>query len=57
MVDKEIYYLTKHGKFQADYVEKIPIYRRRNFLSLLTQEFEDREKEQNKIQNRNKVRR
>jgi hypothetical protein len=49
MLDEEIYLLTKHGRFQADYIESIPIYRRRHFLHLLNKEFEEIEKEQDKI--------
>ena len=44
MVDEEIYVLTKHAKFQADYVEHLPIYRRRHFLFLLQKENEEIEK-------------
>ena len=51
MVDEEIFILTKHGKFQADYVEKLPIYRRRHFLFLLQKENEEIEKIQDKAKN------
>lgn len=44
MVDEEIYILTKHAKFQADYIENIPIYRRRHYLFLLQREQEEVEK-------------
>ena len=44
MVDEEIYILTKHAKFQADYIEKLPIYRRRHFLFLLQRENDEIEK-------------
>jgi len=56
MVDEEIYILTKHAKFQADYIEKLPIYRRRHFLFLLEREHEEIEKMQEKAQNRNNFR-
>jgi len=46
MVNEEIYVLTKHAKFQADYVENLPIYRRRHFLHLLQKEHEEIEKMQ-----------
>ena len=46
MVNEEIYVLTKHARFQADYVEKLPIYRRRHFLHLLQRENEEIEKQQ-----------
>jgi len=44
MVNEEIYILTKHAKFQADYIENLPIYRRRHFLFLLQKENEEIEK-------------
>jgi hypothetical protein len=54
MLDEEIYILTKHGKFQSEYIEKLPIYRRRHFLYLLNKEFEEIERQQNKIKNQSK---
>lgn len=56
MVDEEIYILTKHGRFQSDYIERLPIYRRRHFLHLLEKEFERTENEIEKARNKNKVR-
>lgn len=44
MIDEEIYILTKHAKFEANYIEKIPVYRRRYFLFLLQKENEEIEK-------------
>ena len=41
MVMEEIYILTKHGKFNSDYVEKIPVYKRRFYLNLLKEELEE----------------
>lgn len=38
LVNEEIYVLTKHARFQADYIEKLPVYRRRHFLHLLQKE-------------------
>ena len=52
MVNEEIYTLTKHGKFDSDYIENIPIYRRRYFLFLLNKEFEKTEKEIENIKNK-----
>jgi hypothetical protein len=46
MVNEEIYVLTKHAKFQAEYIENLPIYRRRHFLHLLQKENEEIEKAQ-----------
>jgi hypothetical protein len=46
MVDEEIYILTKHAKFQADYIERLPIYRRRHFLFLLQREHDEVERQQ-----------
>lgn len=44
MIDEEIFILTKHAKFQADYIENLPIYRRRHFLFLLQKENEEIER-------------
>lgn len=56
MIDEEIFILTKHAKFQADYIENIPIYRRRHYLHLLEREFDEvekiREREKNKYNTR-----
>ena len=51
MVDEEIYILTKHAKFQADYIENLPIYRRRHFLYLLQKENEEIEKIHDRAKN------
>ena len=56
MVDEEIYILTKHAKFQAEYIERLPIYRRRHFLFLLQKEHEEIEKMQEQQQNKNNFR-
>jgi len=56
MVDEEIFILTKHAKFQADYIENLPIYRRRHFLFLLQKENEEIEKQQDKARNKNNFR-
>jgi hypothetical protein len=53
MVDEEIYILTKHAKFQAEYIERLPVYRRRHFLFLLQKENEEIEKMHEKAQNKN----
>lgn len=52
MVNEEIFVLTKHAKFQADYVENIPIYRRRHFLHLLHKENEEIERLQDQAKNK-----
>jgi len=56
MVDEEIYILTKHAKFQADYIEKIPIFRRRHYLFLLQRENEEIEKMHEKANQKNNFR-
>lgn len=56
MVDEEIYILTKHAKFQADYIEKLPIYRRRHFLYLLQRENEEIEKIQDRARSKSNSR-
>ena len=52
MVNEEIYILTKHARFQADYIEKLPIYRRRYFLHLLEKENEEIKKIQDRANNK-----
>ena len=56
MVNEEIFILTKHAKFQADYVEKLPIYKRRYFLHLLERENEEIERLQDQARNKNNFR-
>ena len=56
MVDEEIYILTKHAKFQADYIENLPIYRRRHFIYLLQKENEEIERLQDQAKSRNNFR-
>jgi len=56
MVDEEIYILTKHAKFQADYIENIPIYRRRHFLHLLQRENDEIERLQDQANTKNSFR-
>jgi len=53
MVDEEIYILTKHAKFQAYYIERLPIYRRRHFLFLLQKENDEIERLQDQARNKN----
>jgi phage terminase Nu1 subunit (DNA packaging protein) len=48
MVLEEIYLLTKHGRFSAEYVEKIPVFKRRYFLNLMKEEADQIRKEQEK---------
>ena len=54
MVNEEIYVLTKHGKFEASYIESIPVYRRRHFLYLLQEEAERMEEEMEKAERKAK---
>ena len=56
MVDEEIYILTKHAKFQADYIEKIPIFHRRHYLFLLQNENEEIERLNDKARNKSNFR-
>ena len=56
MVNEEIYILTKHAKFQADYVEKLPVYRRRHFLHLLQEENDEIERLQEQAASKNNFR-
>ena len=48
MVLEEIYLLTKHGRFSAEYVEKTPVYKRRFYLNLMSEEANEIRKEQEK---------
>lgn len=52
MVNEEIYILTKHVKFQAEYIENIPIYKRRHFLHLFEKEREKIEEMQDNMNNK-----
>lgn len=54
MVNEEIYYLTKHGRFEASYIENIPIYRRRHFLYLLQDELERTQEEYDKAERKSR---
>ena len=56
MVNEEIYVLTKHAKFQAEYVENLPVYRRRYFLFLLQKENEEIENMVEKEKKKSNVR-
>jgi hypothetical protein len=56
MVNEEIYVLTKHAKFQAEYVENLPVYRRRFFLFLLQKENEEIENMVEKEKKKSNVR-
>ena len=40
MVMEEIYLLTKHANFSSEYIEKIPVFKRRFYLNLLKEELE-----------------
>jgi hypothetical protein len=45
MVMQEIYILTKHANFSADYVEKLPTWKRRYYVHLLEEEVEQTKKQ------------
>lgn len=53
MIINEIYILSKHGNFEAEYIENIPVYKRRYYLNILNEEFEKiekyREREMSKV--------
>jgi hypothetical protein len=48
MVMEEIYLLTKHARFNAEYIENIPVYKRRFHLNLLKEELEEQKSAQEK---------
>ena len=54
MVMEEIFILTRHGKFQADYLEKIPVYKRRQNLYFLQKELAETERQQEAIRNKHR---
>ena len=56
MVMEEIYILTKHGKFNSDYIEKIPVYKRRFYLNLLKEELEESKRVQEQASQKSKRR-
>lgn len=49
---EEIYLLTKHANFSSEYVEKIPVFKRRFYLNLLKEELEETKKSQEKSENK-----
>jgi len=55
MVMEEIYILTKHGRFNAEYIESIPVFKRRFYLNLLKEEFEHQKAEQEKAESKAKA--
>jgi hypothetical protein len=55
MIYQEIYVLTKHGKFQSNYIEDIPTYKRRYYLHLMEEEAEEVKKERERLERRNKI--
>ena len=54
MVMQEIFLLTKHGKFNAEYIEDAPVSKRRYYLHLLEKEAEEVKKQQDKIESQTK---
>ena len=55
MVDEEIYHLTRHAHFQAEYIENIPIYRRRHFLYIHQKEVEKLQEEIDNVSNKSNI--
>ena len=55
MVMEEIYILTKHGKFNAEYIEATPVYKRRFYLNLLKEELTRQKEEQEKADSKAKA--
>jgi hypothetical protein len=54
MVMEEIYILTKHANFSSNYVENIPVYKRRYYLELLKTEMEETKKHQEREMRKSK---
>ena len=55
MVMDEIYVLTKHGKFNAEYLEDIPVYKRRYYLHLMEKEADEIKKERERLERKHSV--
>ena len=51
----EIYVLTKHGKFNAEYLEEIPVFKRRYFLHLMEEEADQIKKERERLERKSAV--
>lgn len=51
---EEIYLLTKHAKFQSEYIERTPVYKRRFYLNMLKEELEETKKAQEKAESKAK---
>lgn len=47
---EEIYLLTKHANFSSEYIEKIPVYKRRFYLEMLKEELEQQKKAREKAE-------
>jgi hypothetical protein len=54
MVMQEVYLLTKHANFSSEYIEGIPVYKRRYYLNLLKEELEETKKAQEKAEKKAK---
>lgn len=54
MVMEETYLLTKHANFTPEYVENIPVYKRRYHLGLLEKEIDQTKKEHEKAMSKAK---
>ena len=52
----EIYLLTKHANFSAEYVERIPVYKRRYYTHLLQKEADQIKKAQDNAARESKSR-
>lgn len=47
---EEIFLLTKHANFSSNYIEKIPVYKRRFYLKMLRDELEEHKKAREKAE-------
>lgn len=55
MVREEIYLLTKHANFDANYVENIAVHDRRHYLHLLKEEMDTIKEAQEKELSKTKI--
>lgn len=52
---QEIYILTKHANFSAEYIETLPTYKRRYYIDLLEKEVDEIKKQHENQQRKAKM--
>ena len=51
---EEIYLLTKHANFSSEYIENLPVFKRRFHLNLLKKELDETKKTHDKVMSKSK---